>query len=318
MPGLIARIAQAFRPAELRDGDTYASAVGFGLGPMTGNFVDARLAENLSTVTAAVNAITSAVATMPAFVYRRTDTGREELLDHPVASLIRRPNDRQTWPDFLEMLLASTLLHGNAIAIVEADGTGRPTALVPVPWQFVLPQLLPTGRLAFDVMRLTLPWGGVGLPRRYLQDEVIHLKDRTDDGYLGRSRLSRAHEVLGTALGLQEFSAAIWRNSATPTGVLKTAAKLTPEARTILRENWRERYEGAHNARRTILLEQGVEFEAMAVSPEDAEVLASRRFTVEELCRLFQVPLLPQYFYKCSTSGAMVRIADVVAVGPEN
>jgi phage portal protein BeeE len=96
--------------------------------------------------------------------------------------------------------------------------------------------------------------------------------------------------VLGAALGIQQFSAAIWRNSPTPIGALKTDGKLSPEVRTNLTAEWRENHEGAHNARRTVVLEQGLEFQPFSVSPEGAEVLESRRFTVEELGRLYQVP----------------------------
>ena len=91
-----------------------------------GRVVNARTSENLSTVLACVSAISSAIASLPAFVYRVTDAGREEDNTHPLARLIRNgPNSKQTWPDFLEWLVASTLLRGNGLVEIVTDGGGR-------------------------------------------------------------------------------------------------------------------------------------------------------------------------------------------------
>jgi HK97 family phage portal protein len=256
----------------------------------SGAYVNRRLAENLSTVLACVGAISSTLGTLPAYVYRRDAGGRVEAPQHPVARLIRQPNPRQSWPDFIEWLMASTLLHGNGIAVIESDGAGRPTGLLPVPWQNVSVVMLPSGRLAYDVVAYTSPWGGTGQPRRYLEGEVLHLKDRSDDGILGRSRIGRAPEVLGTASALQEWSGAMWRNQGTPSGALKVPGPLNQGQFDRLKAITRANLAGQHNARQIMILDNGAEWQSLSVSPEDAEVLASRRFSVEELCRVFQVP----------------------------
>lgn len=255
-----------------------------------GHAVNARLVENLATVLACVGAVSSAVASLPAYIYRRTAGGREEAPEHPVSRLVRRPNDAQTWPDWIEWTVAQVLLHGNALSVIDHDGAGRPVALRPIPWGNVQPLHLANGSLAYDVVAYRAPWGGTGTPRRYLAGEVFHLRDRSDDGILGRSRLSRAPEVLGNALALQEWSGALWRNGATPTGALKLPAAVGPETARHIRARLSETYTGSHNARKVLILEGGMEWQSISVSPEDAEVLASRRFSVEELCRLYQVP----------------------------
>jgi phage portal protein BeeE len=79
---------------------------------------------------ACVGAVASTTASLPAYVYRSTSNGRTEALDHPVSRLIRRPNDAQTWPDYIEWLLSQALLHGNAVSQIEFDGAGRPVALI--------------------------------------------------------------------------------------------------------------------------------------------------------------------------------------------
>ncbi|UFN48902.1 phage portal protein [Roseomonas sp. OT10] len=285
MAGLLARLLGRTekRAAPLSDPAGYAAA--FGIRPTaSGVYVNARLAENLSTVSACVGAISSTMGSLPAYVYRVTPGGREEVPSHPVARLIRRPNAHQTWPDMIEWLMAQVLLHGNAVLALEYDGAGRITALRPIPWGKLQLYTLPSGRLAYDVVQDA---GGV---RRYLADEVFHLRDRSDDGLIGRSRISRAPEVLGSATALQEWTGSLWQNQATPSGSVTHPKTLSDDAVRRLRAQITDSITGTRNARRVLVLEEGMEWKALSVSPEDAEVLASRRFTVEELCRLFQVP----------------------------
>jgi HK97 family phage portal protein len=266
-------------------GDAFAGGVtSAGIAP------NPRLAENLSTVTACINAVGGGLASLTPLVYRITERGREEDPRHPVARLTQAPNAWQTWPDLIEWIMAQVLSRGNALCVIEYDGAGRPTALVPIPWQNVQPMLMPGDRLAYDVTRFTAPWGGVGTPRRYVQGEVFHLKDRSDDGLLGRSRLSRAPEVLGNALALQEFAGSMWQNQATPHGALKIAQPLNETQFNTLRARFSGLFTGSHNARKTLLLDNGMDWQGISHSAEDAEVLESRRFAVEELCRLYGVP----------------------------
>ena len=273
-------------------------AGGFGIGTLgmgefsgVGTALSARAAENLSAVLACVNAISSALASVPARVYRAADAGRVELPDHPVARLIQHgPNPQQTWPDFIEWTFAQALLNGNSVSVIETNSAGQVTGLRPIPWGYCQVILLPSGRMAYDVTAFVGPWGGSGEARRYLDSEVLHLRDRSDDGWIGRSRLSRAPEVLDAALGIQTYAAAVWRNFAAPSGAITHPGKLNQEARTFLRESINALHAGAANAKRIAVLDEGMSWQPFSISPEDAEVLESRRFTVAELCRLYQVP----------------------------
>jgi HK97 family phage portal protein len=293
MPGFLSRLFGRTAAVETRGADSmsasFAKAFGISAARST-QHVNPRLAENLATVTACVGAVGSALASCPPLIYRRAETGRVELRDHPVARLVRRPNAHQTWPDLIEWVVTQAMLAGNALCLIEHDNAGRPTALVPIPWGNVSVSLLPSGRLAYDVVQYQAPWGGTGRPRRLLDGEVLHLRDRSDDGLIGRSRISRAPDVLANASALQDWSGAVWRNGATPSGALKHPKNLSDGAVDRLRAQLTERFTGAHNGGQTLVLEEGLEWQSLSINPGDAEVLASRRFTVEELCRLFQVP----------------------------
>ena len=87
--------------------------------------------------------------------------------------------------------MASVLLRGNALAEIVTDNRGTVTGLIPIPWEHCNVQLLLNKRLVYDVTDMSSV-GGTGRTRRLLQHEVIHLRDRSDDGLIGRSRLQRA------------------------------------------------------------------------------------------------------------------------------
>ena len=242
-------------------------------------YVSPVMAENLATVGACVRAISSGLAALPARVYREQDAGRVEIYGHPVARLLRSPNPHQTWCDWTEWTLAQVLLWGNSLSAVESDGAGRPIALHPIPWGAVGITRLPSGRLAYDANG-----------KRYLEGEVFHLRDRSDDGIVGRSCISRAPAVLQAATGLQTFSTAVWDNAAAPSGLLTFPPDADRDSVKRLRTFFERQNVGASKAGRVFYGDGGTTFTPISVSPEDAEVLASRQFSVIEICRLFNVP----------------------------
>lgn len=273
--------------------DTRPSSWDLLAGAMHGDapLVNARTAENLSTVLACVSAIASGIASLPVWVYRRTPEGRELAEEHPLMALVRQgPNQHQSWPDFVEWLVASTLLRGNGLAEIIADQRGAVRELRPIAWEWASVQMLLTGRLVYDVAELTAIHGGTGRPRRLLQDDVLHIRDRSDDGVLGRSRLQRAAAVVAAGMAIQDFSGAMFRNGVNPSGVLEAEGKIPEEKLKLLAHHFREAFSGTKNASKAMILDQGLKWKSVSVSPEDAELLGSRRFSGEELCRIFQVP----------------------------
>ena len=303
-------LSRLFRP-RVEERAIYTPAAGWSVSP-GGARINPIAAENLATVTACVSAISSAIASMPARVYRSADggQGRIEAPNHPVARLIRAPNAHQTWPDFAEWLMAQTLLHGNAVAAIAYDGAGRPTTLTPIPWGYVQPSVLSSGRLVFDVVKYSTPFGAVGMPRRLFADECLFLRDRSDDGWLGRSRISRGAAVLQAASGLQEYSTAIWQNAAMPSVAVEVPASISDEGFKRMDASFTEKYVGAPNAKRVMFLDAGVKVTPVSVSPEDAEVLASRRFSGEEIARLFGVPppIVGDYTHGTFTNSAQAGL----------
>jgi HK97 family phage portal protein len=263
----------------LRTGAAYDSDAGVCVSPY--------LAENLSVVFACVQVIAETVAMLPLHVYRKATNGdREELPDHPVALLFSGdPNERQTGNELIEMLTAHCLLRGNAFAEIVRDGRGAPAQLVPFhPDHVSLVRIPRTGRYAYDV---SLPEGGT---RRVLPEEMFHLKDRTDDGVIGKSRLARARETFGSAIATERYAASTFRNGASMSGVLSHPEALGDDAAERLRKDFEHTYSGSSKAGKVAVLEEGLKWQQVSVSPDDAQMLESRKFGVENLARIFRVP----------------------------
>ena len=253
--------------------------------------VNTHTAENLCDGVVCVGAISSTLGSLPAFIYRTVNRGREIVDQHPIARLIASgPNQHQTWADWVEWTMASVLLRGNSISEIVSDGRGAVVALKPIPFEWCNISMLPNGKLAYDIVEPTHAYGGTGRPRRLLQSEVFHLRDRTDDGLIGRSRLQRAAAVVSTGLSIQQFADSLYTNSVVPSGSLEVDGKLSDEARERLTTSFRQGFSGPANAARALILDQGLHWKSISITPEDAEFLASRRFTVEELARLYNVP----------------------------
>lgn len=286
--GLLARLLA--KPETRRNA---SMAPGWSVGVHAGgSLFSAEQIQSVGTVTACIAAIASGLSSLPALVYRREGASRIESTSHPVARLVEQPNEFQSWPDWLEMMLAQVLVHGNAISLVEHDGAGRVTALRPIPWGNASLTLLPGGRIAYDVMAYAYPFGGgMVQPGRYFADEVWHLKDRSDDGITGRSRLSRVPGLLTGVMALQEFATATFQNAATPSGFLVHPGVLSETSRANILTSFTSMLSGPSNARKTALLEEGMSWLSGGnFSPLDSQTLESRRFGVIECCRIMGVP----------------------------
>lgn len=251
----------------------------------SGQYVDARSAEGVATVFAAVNLIAGTVASLPLHVYRRLDNGdRERASDHPLANILAaRPNATQTAFEMREMLTAQCLLSGNAYAEIRTDRSGTVTDLVPITPRDVTVVKLAGGRHRYDV-------NTDGRMRSLLAEEVLHLRDRSEDGLVGRSRVQVARETLGGALALQTHGNRAFANGTRLSGVLQTPGMLSADQHQRLAASWRTQYTGADNAGKTAVLESGLEFKPLSMSNEDAQWLQARQFSVEEVARLFNVP----------------------------
>lgn len=244
-------------------------------------------AETISTVFSCVQSIAETIGGLPLLLYRNASNGdRQRASDHPLYRVLHdAPNERQTALEFREQLTAHVLLWGNGYAEIHSDAAGNVTALEPIHPRNVTVLQLPSGRIRYDVADAQ-----TGRIRPLLADEVLHLKDRTDNGIVGKSRIQVAREMLGGVLAAQEHGNKAWANGARLSGVLQTPHVMTDDSIGRLRESWQGQFSGTGNSGKTAILENGLTYQQLSMSNEDAQWLQSRQFSVEEVCRIFRVP----------------------------
>jgi HK97 family phage portal protein len=246
-------------------------------------------AENLSAVVASVQAIAGGIAALPAFV-TKADDSRASVDDHPLSRLIEYgPNDAMSWSDFVEALLASALLRGNALSSIKSDDRGRLQALHFVPWDQVRPLLTDQNTLAFEWTPVNGPQAGK--TQRLGRQDTLFLKDRGDGPWLGESRLTRARGALQIALELQNFSGQFLSHASRPGGTLKGTTNLGDEQKKKLKAEWDIAFNGRERGK-VAVLPSGMEYEPLAMmSNEDSQLLGLRAFSVQDVSRIFNVPL---------------------------
>lgn len=252
---------------------------------LRGTAVTPKRAESISTVYACVQAIAETIASLPLILYRRGEDSRERAPEHPLYRVLHdSPNGRQSALEFRELMQAAVLLRGNAYAEIVLGADGQVRELLPIHPDRVSVVELDSGRLGFDVV------DSRGRQRRLLQDEVFHLRHRSDDGVLGVSPIQAARDVLELSLAERDHGVATFRNSTRLSGVLQTSAQLTAPMAQQLRDAWVGKHAGVAQHGQTAILGAGIEFKPISMTLEDAEWIAARQFSVEEVARLFRVP----------------------------
>lgn len=255
-------------------------------GPLTypepaASAVSEESAMQLSAVWACVRIISQTIASLPLIVYRQTPDGRVIDENHWFAKLMAyKPNRYQTRFEFMEYQMANLVLHGNCYAKINRLG-GEIVGLTPMSAQQVEVQWL-DGEVLYVYTHN-------GLVEVLSAKSVWHVKINTD-WLVGRSPLEFGRNIFGVSQAAESAVTKIYGNGAKPSGVLMTDRLLTPEQRRQIHENFNGITTGDDN--RLLVLEDGIDFKPVSLSPQDIELLASRKFQIDEICRWFGVPAI--------------------------
>lgn len=241
----------------------------------------------LSATWACVQLIAGTIASLPCMVYRTDANGvRSVARDHPLYFVLHEsPNYDLTAVDFWELMAASIELHGNAYALMERTDAGRLIALHPIRPDIVKARRGRDNGIEYE-------WTENG--RRVVKpgDEVLHIRGPLGDALSGASTLSVCRSVFDDALSSESAASAMFRNGVNPSGILSTKpeVRLTKEQRDDLERLLAEKYQGSVRQGRPMLLDNGLTWSQLSINPHDAEMLESRKFSGEQICRLFGVP----------------------------
>lgn len=249
----------------------------------SGKVVTADKAIQLSSVWACIRLLSESISTLPLKVYMREADGSRKLAqDHPAYQVLcRRPNMEMTPSRFMLLVVASICLRGNAF--VEKKMIGRKlVALDPLLPQNMVVKRLPTGKLEYTYTEN-------GAKRVIPVDRMMHIRGFGLDGVCGMMPLSSGRDVFGAAMAVDEAAAKIFENGLQSTGFLSSKTALNKEQRERLRKSLQS-FIGSKNAGKLMVLENELSYQNVTMNPEAAQLLESRAFSIEEICRWFRVP----------------------------
>jgi len=237
-------------------------------------------AMQLSAVWACIKIIAETIASLPLTVYKKNENGRIVAENHPLQILFSgKVNRYQTRIEFFETVLLNLLSSGNSYCLIQRMGD-RIVGLLPLMSADMEVTLLRDGSVVYEYQNDS----SVSV---YSESSIWHLK-LFGNGIIGLSPLAYQRNTLGIAQAAESAVNKIYRNGAKPSGVLTMDKFLNQEQRELVREKFYSLAAGSED--RLMVLEGGMKFDAISLSPQDIELLESRRFQISEICRWYGVP----------------------------
>ena len=274
------------------DNRTVGSSYSFYMGGSSaGKNVNERSAMQMTAVYSCVRILAEAVAGLPLHLYRyKEDGGKERAIDNNLYHLLHdEPNKEMSSFIFRETLMTHLLLWGNAYAQIIRNGKGEVVALYPLMPNKMQVDRDENGELCYIYTRSseeakTMEGATVYLTPR----DVLHIPGLGFDGLVGYSPIAMAKNAIGLAIATEEYGAKFFANGAAPSGVLEHPGTIKDPSR--LRENWNSTFGGSANSGKVAVLEEGMKYTPISISPEQAQFLETRKFQIDEIARIFRVP----------------------------
>ena len=285
-------LTSIFKARDKPENRTAGSSYTFFMGGSTaGKIVTERSAMQMTAVYSCVRILAEAIAGLPLHLYRYTDSGgKEKATDHPLYLLLHdEPNPEMSSFVFRETLMTHLLLWGNAYAQIIRNGKGEVMALYPLMPNKMSVERDENGQLYYTYTRSaeeakTAETGRVIL----LPRDVLHIPGLGFDGLVGYSPIAMAKNAIGLAIATEEYGAKFFANGAAPSGVLEHPGTIKDPQR--VREAWQSQFGGSSNSGKIAVLEEGMKYTPISISPEQAQFLETRKFQINEIARIFRVP----------------------------
>ena len=269
-------------------GSSFAFYLG---GSSSGKIVTERSALQMTAVYSCIRILSEAIAQLPLHLYQYNDKGgKEKAIKNTLYFLLHdEPNPEMSSFVFRETLMTHLLLWGNAYAQIIRNGKGEVVALYPLMPNKMTVNRDENGNIYYQYNRYqdeakTGDLGTVTLSSR----DVLHIPGLGFDGLVGYSPIAMAKNAIGLAMATEEYGAKFFANGAAPSGVLEHPGTIKDPNK--LRENWNSTFGGSGNSGKVAVLEEGMKYTPISISPEQAQFLETRKFQINEIARIFRVP----------------------------
>ena len=287
--GIFSRL---FRARDKPQNKTVGSSFSFLMGGSTsGKSVTERSSMQMTAVYACVRILSEAIAGLPLHLYRyKEGGGKEQAVDTNLYRLLHdEPNPEMTSFVFRETLMTHLLLWGNAYAQIIRNGKGEVIALYPLMPNKMSVDRDEKGRLYYTYSRANEEAATMAGNTVILKpSDVLHIPGLGFDGLVGYSPIAMAKNAIGMAIACEEFGAKFFANGAAPSGVLEHPGTIKDPAK--VRDSWNSTFGGSANSGKVAVLEEGMKYTPISISPEQAQFLETRKFQINEIARIFRVP----------------------------
>lgn len=252
----------------------------------TSNFVTTQ-SMRLSSVYAATNMISNSCALLPMKIITM-EGGRAREIEHPLSKVLNlKPNNKYNHFNFMKLLIESVILKGNGYAYIERDENLNVVALHLIDADYVTPVVQGDGSIKYIVH---------GMSQAIDAINMIHLYQHLDNTYRGISTVKYADMALHGAHAAEQHSENFFKSGAGLMGVLKSSAPMTNEQKRQAAESWRMSITNTQGGG-VAILPQGLDFQAIAISPEDSQLLETRKYNVVEIARFFNISPVKLFDY---------------------
>lgn len=259
--------------------------IGISYDTYVGKRVSPQLAMQLTAVFGCVRVLAESVGMLPCSLYEQLDRGSKKAVKERLYKLLSvKPNGYMTPQEFWELLIACLCLRGNFFAY-KVMALGEVVELLPLDPGSVVAKLNSQWEPVYQV---TFPDGSSDT---LSQKEIWHVRIFTLDGLNGLSPIAYARQAIGLGMATEEHGSRLFSNGAVTSGVLETDQTLSDEAFNRLKADFEDRHQGLANAHKPMILEMGLKWNQISLSAEDAQFLETRKFQLEEICRIFRVPM---------------------------
>ena len=275
------------KPTDSTVGSRYTFYMG---GSTSGKTVTERSAMQMTAVYFCVRILAEAIAGLPLHVYRyNSDGGKEKAIDHSLYLILHdEPNPEMSSFVFRETLMTHLLLWGNAYAQIIRNSKGEVMALYPLMPNKMSVDRDENGQLYYQYLRSVDEVGGKSETVILKPTDVLHIPGLGFDGLVGYSPIAMAKNAIGLAIATEEYGAKFFANGAAPSGVLEHPGTIKDPQR--VREAWQSQFGGSQNSGKIAVLEEGMKYTPISISPEQAQFLETRKFQINEIARIFRVP----------------------------
>lgn len=275
------------KPVNSTSGSAFSFFFG---GSSAGKRVNERSAMQMTAVYGCVRILAEAIAGLPLHLYKYEDGSKKKAVEHPLYKILHdEPNPEMTSFMFRETMMCHLLLWGNAYAQIIRNGKGEVIALYPL-----MPDRMEVNRDDKGMLYYLYSTQSGDAPInketmvKLTPYDVLHVPGLGFDGLVGYSPIAMAKNAIGLAIAAEEYGAKFYANGANPSGVLEHPGVIKDPSR--VRESWMNTFGGSANSNKVAVLEEGMKYSPISISPDAAQFLETRKFQVNEIARIFRVP----------------------------